>query len=103
VKAIYLAIGMVFTGLHLNSHAEKVQLELQCGKTEAIITELTKDFKETPIIMGKAIDNVNSVMSLWVNTSTGAWTLLSTKKDTTCVLGVGTDLELRIPPSGTKT
>lgn len=103
MKAIYLAIGMVFTGLHLSSQAQPVQLTVQCGSTESIITELTKDFKETPIIMGKATDNVNSVMSLWVNTSTGAWTLLSTKKETSCVLGVGTDLELRIPPRGPST
>ena len=42
---------------------------------------------------GKAEDEANSVVSIWMNPADNNWTILATKKDLTCVVGMGTDMK----------
>lgn len=43
---------------------------------------------------GQASDEANSIVSIWLNPVDNNWTILATKKDLTCVVGVGTDMKI---------
>ena len=43
---------------------------------------------------GRAGDFANSIVSVWMNPVDGTWTIIATKKDITCVIGVGTDMKI---------
>ena len=43
---------------------------------------------------GSASDEANSIVSIWLNPVDNNWTILATKKDLTCVLGVGTNMKI---------
>lgn len=43
---------------------------------------------------GRASDFANSIVSIWMNPSDGNWTIITTKKDITCVVGMGTDMKI---------
>ena len=43
---------------------------------------------------GSVSDEANSVISLWLNPVDNNWTILATKKDLTCVVGVGIDMKI---------
>ena len=75
---------------------EAILIKAQCYSTDVIAKQLLA-LKEQPLIMGKVGDTANSVMSLWTNLKTGAWTLVASKGDTSCVLGNGFDLTLIDP------
>ena len=68
--------------------------EAICDKTEKVISALMKEFQETPFLVGKADDDAGSIMTFWVNAKTRSWTITSTKKDLTCVIGYGESIDL---------
>ena len=74
---------------------DAIFIKAQCYKTEIISKQLLAS-KEQPILMGRIGDTANSIMSLWTNVKTGAWTLVLSKGngDMSCVLGNGYDLKL---------
>lgn len=79
----------------LASNAEEtITTQLYCDDTKKIVNTLKQTFKEMPFVFGKTNDAAKSVMSLWVNPTTKSWTIVATKKDTTCVIGVGDNFEL---------
>ena len=45
-------------------------------------------------MIGQASDEANSLVSIWLNPVDNNWTILATKKDLTCVVGVGTDMKI---------
>jgi len=99
VKAIYLMIGMVCIGLLPNNSysqeiKEKVETELPCYNTDEIFKSLKEKYKEMPFMTGRAGDFANSVVSIWMNPVDNTWTIVATKKDITCVVGMGTDMKL---------
>ena len=99
MKTIYLLIGMVCIGLLAsNSYSqeikEKVETELPCYNTEEILKILKERYKEMPFMIGKASDSVNSIVSIWINPVDSTWTIIATKKDITCVVGMGTDMRV---------
>ncbi len=71
-----------------------INAELICNETKHIVNVLRKEYKEMPFLFGKAGDEAKSIMSLWVNPTTKNWTILATKEDITCVVGVGSKFEL---------
>lgn len=99
MKAIYLIIGMVCIGLLVsNSYSQKVEeilkAELPCYNTQELFKSLREKYKELPLLTGKADDEAKSIMSVWSNPIDNTWTIIATKKNISCVIGIGTDLNL---------
>ena len=44
-------------------------------------------------MMGKADDEANSTMSIWMNVTDKHWTIIATKNELSCIVGTGTDLK----------
>ena len=106
MKAIYLTIGAVFIGLLAsNSYSQEikdtVKTELPCYNTQELFKSLREKFKELPLLTGKTDDNANSTMSIWLNPVNNDWTIIATKKDLSCVVGTGTDMNLITVRKGT--
>lgn len=98
MKEIYLTIGMMCTLLSNNSYSQKleetVEAELPCYNTTELFKSLREKFKELPLLIGKTDDDANSTMSIWLNPVNNDWTIIATKKDLSCVVGTGTNMNL---------
>jgi hypothetical protein len=100
VKIHYLLIGIACLGLQASTAEEAIKAEegitydAPCFDTNELFAELKIKFKETPIILGNVSDQAKSTMSLWINPVEETWTIISTKKDTSCVIGTGVDFKL---------
>jgi len=99
VKKFYIIIGIVCIGLLANSsYSQKVQdvvkTELPCYNTQELFKSLRENYKEFPILTGKADDEAGSTMSVWLNPIDSDWTIIATKKDISCVVGTGTDMKI---------
>lgn len=105
MKEIYLTIGMMCALLSNNSYSQKleetVKTELPCYNTQELFKSLSEKFKELPLLTGKTDDNANSTMSIWLNPVNNDWTIIATKKDLSCVVGTGTDMNLITVKKGT--
>lgn len=89
---------MICALLSNNSYSQKleetVKTELPCYNTKELFKSLREKFKELPLLTGKADDDANSTMSLWLNPVDNDWTIIATTKDLSCVVGTGTDMKL---------
>lgn len=77
-----------------NAKGFEIETKLYCDATKTIVDSLKKEFKEMPFAFGNTSDQAKTVMSLWVNPVSKSWTILATKDDLTCVVGVGNNFEL---------
>lgn len=91
MKLLYTSLLITLT---LTARAESITSVMPCGDTKIVTEALRERYKEIPIIIGKADDEVSSVMSLWTNFKTGTWTLVATKEDLSCVIGTGKSLKV---------
>jgi len=95
VKKICLIIGwLLASSCYAQEVTDTVETSLPCYNTEEIFKSLKDKFKEVPFMTGRAGDFVNSIVSIWMNPLDGTWTIIATKKDITCVIGVGTDMKI---------
>jgi hypothetical protein len=83
--------------LSLNSSIANAQFQSEkpiiCDQTKKIIESLTTNFYEKPI--WTAMDAQDGTRySLFVNSKTGAWTLLQMTPEYACILGVGEESTL---------
>ena len=105
MKALYLTIGMIYALLSNNSYSQKleqtVKTELPCYNTKELFKSLRENYKELPLLTGKADDEANSTMSVWLNPIENDWTIVATKKDLSCIVGTGTDMKLIPTRKGT--
>ena len=105
MKAIYLTIGMIYALLSNNSYSQKleqtIKTELPCYNTTELFKTLRENYKELPLLTGKADDEANSTMSLWLNPVDNDWTIIATKKELSCVVGTGTDMKIIPTRKGT--
>lgn len=106
MKKIYIIIGTLCIGLLASSsYSQKVQevvtIELPCYNTQELFKSLREKFKELPILTGKADDEAGSTMSVWLNPIDNDWTIIATKKDISCVVGLGTDMKIIPTRKGT--
>jgi hypothetical protein len=106
VKKIYIIIGTLCIGLLASSsYSQKVQevvtIELPCYNTQELFKSLRENFKELPVLTGKADDEAGSTMSVWLNPIDNDWTIVATKKDISCVVGLGTDMKIIPTRKGT--
>ena len=107
MKLHYLLIGIACLGLQASSAEEVtkaeggVTFEAPCFDTNQLFAELKIKYKETPIMLGSVSDQAKSTMSLWINPVEETWTIISTKKDTSCVIGSGINFKLAPYKKGT--
>lgn len=100
MKSIYVAIVLAcIVPLAVSSDEQRgeediLTFEAPCYDTNTLFGTLKKQHKEAPIITGLASDVAGSTMSLWINTSDNTWTIVATKNDLSCVIGVGTDFKV---------
>jgi hypothetical protein len=73
---------------------EIVNIEMPCYNTKVLFNTLKKNYKESPILIGKADDVAKSTMTLWVNPIDDNWTIVATKGDLSCVVGTGTHFKV---------
>jgi hypothetical protein len=80
--------------LYSQELTESISVNLPCYNTKEIFKSIREKYKELPFITGQASDEANSIVSIWLNPVDNNWTILATKKDLTCVVGVGTDMKI---------
>jgi hypothetical protein len=73
---------------------EIVTVQMPCYNTKVLFDALKKNYKESPILIGKADDIAKSTMSLWINSLENSWTIVATKGDLSCVVGTGTHFKV---------
>ena len=97
MKAIYLLIGMACIA-PLPSNAiqavDTLSVDAPCFDTKQLFESLRKDHKESPIVYGKSSDTAKSLMSLWIHPVNNTWTMVATKGEFSCIIGVGTEFKL---------
>ena len=98
MKAIYLTIGMICTLLSNNSYSQElkdtIETELPCYNTKELFKSIREKYKEMPLLIGKASDEARSTISVWMNPTDKNWTIVATKEDISCIVGIGTDIKL---------
>ena len=97
MKLTYLFV-IISLVLSTNSHSqpveESISIDLPCYNTKEIFKSLREKYKELPFITGQASDEANSVVSIWINSVDKNWTIVATKNDLSCVVGMGTDIKI---------
>lgn len=73
---------------------ELVSRDMFCADTKVIVKELREKFKEVPVVTGKADDEAQSIMTIWLNPVDETWTIVATNKDYSCIIGVGQKLKV---------
>jgi hypothetical protein len=73
---------------------EIATVQIPCYNTKALFDALKKNYKESPILLGKADDVAKSTMSLWINSLEHSWSIVATKGDLSCVVGTGTHFKV---------
>ena len=97
MKLTYLLI-IILLGLPIKLYSqeltESISVNLPCYNTKEIFKSLREKYKELPFMTGQVGDEASSIVSIWLNPVDNNWTILATKKDLTCVVGVGTDMKI---------
>jgi hypothetical protein len=84
-----IALTFLFCLASSIANAEKFELRkvMICEKAEVVFDTLAKDFKETPLWVGKSDNNTH--ITLTVNKESGTWTLIEYDAMWACVFSVG--------------
>jgi len=102
MKYLLLAISLGITNISYSQKLEQtIKAELPCYDTTELFKSLREKFKELPLLTGKTDDEANSTMSLWLNPVDNNWTIIATKKELSCIVGLGTDIKLLSYKRGT--
>ena len=99
MKIIYLLIGMVYIGLLPNNSysqeiKDSIEIDLPCYDSTALFKTLREKYKEIPLITGIAGDAAKSAVSIWMNPVDATWTIVATKNDLSCIVGIGDNMKL---------
>lgn len=104
MKLTYLLV-IILLGLPIKSYSQEIEesisIDLPCYNTKEIFKSIREKYKELPVMTGQASDEANSIVSIWINPVDNNWTILATKKDLTCVVGMGTDMKIISHKKGT--
>jgi hypothetical protein len=102
MKYLLLAISLGITNISYSQKLEQtIKAELPCYDTTELFKTLRENYKELPLLTGKADDEASSTMSLWLNPIDNNWTIIATKKELSCVVGTGTDMKIIPTRKGT--
>ena len=104
MKLTYLLV-IILLGLSTKSYSQKLEesitIDLPCYNTKEIFKSIREKYKELPVMTGQVADEASSIVSIWLNPVDNNWTILATKKDLTCVVGMGTDMKIIPHKKGT--
>lgn len=81
----------------ISSAQQTVPHQLVCDTTTKMMKTIREDFKELPMWQGQSLQK-NMQTTLYINKSTGSWTLAIGNKDYTCILDAGEGFGLTIDP-----
>jgi len=101
MKSLYLVLGMICINVYAQKIEDTITADMPCYNTTEIFKSLREKYKELPLLTGSVSDEANSVVSIWVDPVDNNWTILATKKDLTCVVGMGTDMKIIPHKKGT--
>lgn len=69
-------------------------MDIPCYTTKDLFKTLREKYKELPLLSGIAGDEAKSTVSLWMDPIEKSWTIVATKKELSCVVGLGTDIKI---------
>ena len=78
----------------LSIAGEKITTQLFCDDTLTIVKVLKDTHHEEPFLLGIANDVAESLMTFWLNPITKSWTIVATKDDISCIVGVGNKIQV---------
>lgn len=96
MKGVIMKSWLLLIGLYASTSiaGELILRDMYCDDTKFIATELRDKYKEVPVISGKPNDIAGSTMTIWMNPITESWTIVTTKEDYSCIIGVGEKLKV---------
>jgi len=104
LKLTYLLIITLLL-LPIKSYSQQIEesitADMPCYNTKEIFKSIREKYKELPFMTGQVADEASSIVSIWLNPVDNNWTILATKKDLTCVVGMGTDMKIIPHKKGT--
>ena len=97
---LFIALGMSNIS-YSQELKETIETELLCYNTTDLFKNLREKYKELPLLTGKVTDIAKSTLSVWMNPTDKNWTIVATKEDISCIIGIGTDIKLINYKTGT--
>jgi hypothetical protein len=90
-KKLLMACAIMISGSTMSQSNETFDIEktISCGDRKAVVTILVREYKEVPVFHGLEEDNEEINYGLFVNVSTGTWTMVQFDKKIMCVIGSG--------------
>jgi hypothetical protein len=102
MKYLLLAISLGITNISYSQEiVEAITIDLPCYNTKELFKSLREKYKELPIVTGTAGDQAESTVSIWMDPIEKSWTIVTTKKELSCIVGLGTDIKLLSYKRGT--
>ena len=102
MKYLLLAISLGITNISYSQEiVEAISIDLPCYNTKELFKSLREKYKELPIVTGTAGDQAESTVSIWMDPIEKSWTIVTTKKELSCIVGLGTDIKLLSYKRGT--
>ena len=80
------------------SQTESVLIDkkILCFKQEVLFRDLSEKYQEKPVLAGKS-SVTESVIAVYTNHETGAYTLIEFNETMACILSVGNDVKYKMP------
>jgi hypothetical protein len=102
MKYLLLAVSLGITNISYSQEiVEAISVDLPCYNTKELFKSLREKYKELPIVTGTAGDQAESTISIWMDPIEKSWTIVTTKKELSCIVGLGTDIKLLSYKRGT--
>lgn len=73
---------------------DKIDVTFLCYDTDKLFKTLNAEYQEFPFLIGDSDDIAKSMMTLWISKNGETWTLITSKDETSCVVGAGKNLKL---------
>lgn len=95
MNKIYLLIGILCIAPTLsNAEQHSVPFEVICDDTTKIVNTLRNEYKEIVILSAKGTGSSQHFYTVWGNPETKTSTIVDTYGPTSCILGIGIDIEV---------
>jgi hypothetical protein len=102
MKYLLIAVSLGITNISYSQEiVEAISVDLPCYNTKELFKSLREKYKELPIVTGTAGDQAESTISIWMDPIEKSWTIVTTKKELSCIVGLGTDIKLLSYKRGT--
>lgn len=87
---------VILTMIPAFSYAEtqSVPFEVICDDTTKVVNTLRNEYKEIVILSAKGTGSNQHFYTIWGNPATGTATIVDTYGPTSCILGIGIDVEV---------